>query len=580
MLLQNNQQKSNSEIDEFLFIMDEMHELNRPADLDFYTSPHDVSVTKNPSEETIEQMRKTQEKFLTLPEPIQDKLVSYETTKKIQHIGKGLDLEPLQMADIARAVRGYYFGELKQEDLAPVLSREMKVDIETAQKATDFLVREIINDNSQEKAYQAQFEQLSIESAIKKYPTIGGQLITADHIKLSQVAEPVRPSINNWLADYTFVVGIENHDQLVRSNYLFRSENGRTLSAADREKLTAIIRSFEEDTPLTINSKTGQVVFQLPEPKSSSGTKESGNPLENIDLKQVSEARLAVSVEPAANIINLKKPVSEKINTDDQPNNPPAPKPFLSKSVYAIPPSPIAADHQRFPENIPDHDKRYTQQMEKTAPKAAAIPTPTPARQNIQAAPPAEQPVPSTTERSVLIAPKQASPAGKERISGGMISFSSPQKLSAEKDAAPEKNRLSDQKPNRPRPFARTAKSQSQQEKPLRDMLHVSRETYPIEQSPQEKAPAPAKKGDSIPPVVKDRLSGWRKDLSKSDTPAKTAAPNPPTPAASPLSLRQNRTATDSIKPKSEPSLRDRLSQIKTVQPGPMAKNVVNLKEE
>lgn len=115
--------------------------------------------------------------------------------------------------------------------------------------------------------YKAQLENLPIDAALEKYPELGEQLITSNHIKLKMFPEPVRPSIKNWLSDYTFTIGISNHDPIIRGDYLFKGDNAASLSTQDREKLTDIIKSFEEKTPLTINTKTKQVVFIAPERK-------------------------------------------------------------------------------------------------------------------------------------------------------------------------------------------------------------------------------------------------------------------------------------------------------------------------
>jgi hypothetical protein len=110
-------------------------------------------------------------------------------------------------------------------------------------------------------------ENLPIDVATERYPELGEQLITSSHIKLKIFPEPVRPSIKNWLSDYTFTVGVSNRDPIMRGNYLFKSENTRNLSQEDRTKLTAILKSFEEKTPLAVNVNTRQVVFSAPEKK-------------------------------------------------------------------------------------------------------------------------------------------------------------------------------------------------------------------------------------------------------------------------------------------------------------------------
>ncbi|MCX6761677.1 MAG: hypothetical protein NTY33_02430 [Candidatus Moranbacteria bacterium] len=121
--------------------------------------------------------------------------------------------------------------------------------------------------NETERIQGMRTESLPISIAMEKYPELGEQLITSSHIKLKVFPEPVRPSIKNWLSDYTFTVGVSNHDPIVRGNYLFKSENGRPLSTADRDKLTAILKSFEEKTPLAVNTSTKQVVFIAQERK-------------------------------------------------------------------------------------------------------------------------------------------------------------------------------------------------------------------------------------------------------------------------------------------------------------------------
>ncbi len=117
------------------------------------------------------------------------------------------------------------------------------------------------------KNYQAQLEKLPINVALQKYSDLGEQLITQNRIKLAVFPDLVRPSIKNWLADYTYVVGISNRDPIARGNYLFKNENTRNLSIQDREKLALILKSFEEKIPLTINAKTKQVLFLTPEIK-------------------------------------------------------------------------------------------------------------------------------------------------------------------------------------------------------------------------------------------------------------------------------------------------------------------------
>jgi hypothetical protein len=44
-------------------------------------------------------------------------------------------------------------------------------------------------------------------------------------------------------------------------NYLFHSENTKSLSIIDREKLTYVIKAFNNNSAITINKSTKQIVF-------------------------------------------------------------------------------------------------------------------------------------------------------------------------------------------------------------------------------------------------------------------------------------------------------------------------------
>ena len=186
-----------------------------------------------------------------------------------------------------------YFQDAKQlldfwgrNRIAPVISEDaawqkvLELEPEILEREQE--EREEKNEKEETKREQlAQIDSLPIEAAMKKYPEVGEQLITERHIKLKTFPEPVRPSVKNWISDYMFNVGITNHDPIVRGNYLFRSTNGQTLSYEEREKLSLILKSFEEKTPLEINSKLKIVLF----PAIVRKTEPAGNSLPSSQFK-------------------------------------------------------------------------------------------------------------------------------------------------------------------------------------------------------------------------------------------------------------------------------------------------------
>lgn len=249
---------------EDLFFIDDANYKN---DVRAYLIPQCVSVTKNASDDTDDQIVKVHEKFLKLSEGIKTKLASEETGNKVQQIGKSYHLQLLQMADIARAIRSYYFGEIKLEDISHVLFKEMGIDLDTSKEISKIVIEKIIMDESAEKIYQSSIENISIIDAMKKYPGLGEQIITSQQIRIKNFNDPIRPSIKNWLSDYTARLGYEGHDSIERGNYLFQNENTRNLGYEDRQRLSQILKSFDEKTPLAVDLNTKQVVFSAYAPE-------------------------------------------------------------------------------------------------------------------------------------------------------------------------------------------------------------------------------------------------------------------------------------------------------------------------
>jgi hypothetical protein len=127
-------------------------------------------------------------------------------------------------------------------------------------------LREILAEMSSaqtEETYSSQTvsEHLPVKEALQKFQKIGEQAVTNSPIKLKSFDRPVRPSIRNWLYDYTSHLGQTGHSSMDRTNYLFRSENAVKLSSLEKEKLSIILRSFDENTPLPIDAGRQEVVF-------------------------------------------------------------------------------------------------------------------------------------------------------------------------------------------------------------------------------------------------------------------------------------------------------------------------------
>jgi hypothetical protein len=99
--------------------------------------------------------------------------------------------------------------------------------------------------------------------AISKYEKLGNQLITAERIKVKSQAEPVRPSLLYWLKYYRDELGIGQHSGVERGEFLFRSENGKKLSAEERERVSLVLKSVEDYLPLAIDAERQEIIFPV-----------------------------------------------------------------------------------------------------------------------------------------------------------------------------------------------------------------------------------------------------------------------------------------------------------------------------
>lgn len=104
---------------------------------------------------------------------------------------------------------------------------------------------------------------LPLLQALSKYENLGNQLITQERIRVKSQVEPVRPSLLYWLKYYRDDIGVGHHDSVQRGQFLFRSENGKRLSAEERERLSLILKSVEEDFPLAIDTERQEIVFPV-----------------------------------------------------------------------------------------------------------------------------------------------------------------------------------------------------------------------------------------------------------------------------------------------------------------------------
>lgn len=88
------------------------------------------------------------------------------------------------------------------------------------------------------------------------------QNLTDEPIKIAGFDRPVRPTIKNWLVDYVRIKGAGHHEYLERSDYLFNSANPKALPEKERVLVAAILRAYDDDLPLPIDSRSQTVLLE------------------------------------------------------------------------------------------------------------------------------------------------------------------------------------------------------------------------------------------------------------------------------------------------------------------------------
>ena len=242
--------------------------LNEEKKITRCVTPILVSATKSPDEETSEQVIANHERFRKLPFESKYKLGFQHTPAIIQKIGEDFNLDPLKMASIARAVRSFYFGDLPREKIAEFLVGEMEISLEQAQKITSLVVQKII-EAPIPKEVSDQTVDLPLLDAMAKYQRLSEQGITEDRITVKGEPQPVRGSLRNWVRHYRDALGIRKHSAMERGQFLFQGENTKRLGAADREKLSLLFRSLDENMPVSIDVERQEVMFPAFEEKAT-----------------------------------------------------------------------------------------------------------------------------------------------------------------------------------------------------------------------------------------------------------------------------------------------------------------------
>lgn len=147
--------------------------------------------------------------------------------------------------------------------------------------------------NNGEKAGQ-NVVKISLLEALKQYPALGEQAITSNPIKLRYFPTPVKPSIKNWITDYHEALGAGKHSTMDRGNFLFHGENGKRLTQMERQKVSLMLKSLDEEMLLSIDGDAQKIIFEIasqsPAAPSSENVQQSPQPAVSVQPRATFQA--------------------------------------------------------------------------------------------------------------------------------------------------------------------------------------------------------------------------------------------------------------------------------------------------
>jgi hypothetical protein len=220
--------------------------------------------------------------FNQLPIRFRDILTSQELPKILMRIQEDYGFDDEMLAQISRLLRWLFFQKLTWEEFGMRVESVLFASEGKGDRLNELLERirrEILSmnptqytdpeDNADEESFLSPsidpklIRYLPILKALSEYPELHQQRITTEKIIVKGEREPVAPTVRNWLRVYRDELGVGQHGSIERGQFLFQGTNTKSLSAAEREIVSTIIKSLDEEEPLAIDTQKKTLIFQL-----------------------------------------------------------------------------------------------------------------------------------------------------------------------------------------------------------------------------------------------------------------------------------------------------------------------------
>lgn len=156
--------------------------------------------------------------------------------------------------------------------------------------------------------------RLSLKKAIERYPRIMNERITDNDIIFRGSDGPVIPSVKNWITAYHQEMGSGTHEPYERSEFLFHNKSAILLSQQERNVLSEVLRSLDEESELPINPDTQSIdILQIEQITLPTSTNNSPNkPSEQKFAQPFTSAQNVPAAERSAASLYSKESIDDR----------------------------------------------------------------------------------------------------------------------------------------------------------------------------------------------------------------------------------------------------------------------------
>lgn len=234
-----------------------------------------------------------------VPEKLARFLLAFERVAFYDSIAKKYTLSQKQRADLPHIVWKSAI-EKKWDSLPSLLMESLSLEEKVCRAIAQQLFTDLYSFVSQQQKPSSEKSSapeespkiknilsLSLKKALGRYPKIINERITDADIVFRGSDGPSVPSIKNWITAYHQEMGSGTHEPFERSQFLFHNENTAKFTARERNVLSEILRSLDEESELPINTDTQSIDLATIEAKFPEKEERRTSPTETATPKAV-----------------------------------------------------------------------------------------------------------------------------------------------------------------------------------------------------------------------------------------------------------------------------------------------------